>query len=140
MRLIGFNFTKVYAERLKDKTESIKFNTKMNILSVESIKSDILKTKEEIVKVNFSFILLYEPGFAKIEIAGNALVSLDSKIAKEVLKGFNEKSVPEEFRIFILNIILKKSSIKALQLEEEFGLPIHLPLFSINKDSLKEKK
>jgi hypothetical protein len=140
MRLIGFNFTKIQAERFKDKTESIKFNSKVNISSIEIIKSEIIKTKEEIIKVNFNYLLSYEPEFAKIELSGNAILSLDSKMAKQVSKGFNDKGTPDDFKIFVLNIILKKVNLKSLQLEEELNLPIHLPLISLNKDSLKEKK
>jgi len=140
MRLIGFNFTKIQAERLKEKAESIKFGTKVNISSIEPIDSNMLKTKEDIVKVNFNYILSYEPEFAKIEISGHAILALDSKMAKEVVKGFKDKGTSDEFRVFILNIILRKVNIKALQLEEELNLPNHLPLISLNKDSLKEKK
>jgi len=140
MRLIGFNFTKIQAERLKDKTDSIKFNSKVNIPSIEPLKTDLIKTKEEIVKINFDYLLSYEPEFAKIEISGNVLISLDSKLAKQVLKGFNEPNTPDDFKIFVLNLILKKVNLKSLQIEEELNLPMHLPLISLNKDSLKEKK
>jgi hypothetical protein len=140
MRLIGFNFTKIQAEKTKERTDSIKFNSKINIPSIEPLKTDLIKTKEDIVKINFNYILSYEPEFAKIELSGNMLISLDSKITKQVLKGFNDKGTPDDFKIFVLNLILKKVNLKALQLEEELNLPMHLPLISLNKDNLKEKK
>ena len=140
MKIVAFNFTKVEAERLKDKADSIKFNTKIDLPSIEPIKSDILKTKEELVKVNFVYHLSYEPSFAKIELSGDLIVALDSKVAKEVLKGFKDKGSSEDFRLFILNFILKKTNLRALRLEEELNLPLHLPLITLNKDSLKEKK
>lgn len=140
MRLIGFNFTKIQAERFKDRAESIKFNTKINLSSIEPIKSDALKTKEEIVRINFTYTLSYEPEFAKVELSGYAVLALDPKLAKDVIKGFKDKGTSDEFRVFVLNVILKKVNLKALQLEEELGLPLHLPLVSLNKDSLKEKK
>jgi hypothetical protein len=139
MRLAGFNFTKIQAERLKDKAESIKFNTKIDLSSVEPVKSDLLIKKEEIIKVNFVYHLFYEPDFAKIELSGHVILVVDPKLAKEVLNDFKSKEMSEEFRIFVLNIILKKANLKALQLEEELGIPIHLPLISLNKDSFKEK-
>ena len=140
MRLIGFNFTKINAERLKDKTDSIKFNTNIKLSSIESLNSDMLKTKEEIVKIDFTYNVTYEPDFAKIELSGNAILAMEPKLAKEALKGFKDKGVSDEFRIFILNILLKKVNLRALELEEELNLPLHLPLISLNKDSLKEKK
>ncbi len=140
MRLIGFNFTKIQAEKIKDRTDSIKFNSKINIPSIEPLKTDLIKTKEDIVKINFNYVLSYEPEFAKIEISGNMLVSLDSKLTKQVLKGFNDKDTPNDFKIFVLNLILKKVNLRALQFEDELNLPMHLPLISLNKDNLKEKK
>jgi hypothetical protein len=140
MRLIGFNFTKIQAERFKDRAESIKFSTKINLSSIEPINSEALKTKEEIVRINFTYTLSYEPEFAKVELSGYAVLALDAKLAKEVIKGFKDKGTSDEFRVFVLNVILKKVNLKALQLEEELGLPLHLPLVSLNKDSLKEKK
>ncbi len=47
MRLIGFNFVKINAEKLKDRPNSIKFNTKIDISSIDILKSDVLKTKEQ---------------------------------------------------------------------------------------------
>lgn len=140
MKLVGFNFTKIYAERMKDKSESIKFNTKMNLSSVDSIDSSMLKTKEELVKIIFNYILSYEPEFAKIELSGEAILALDSKIAKDVIKGFKNKSISDETQFKILNILLKKVNLKALHIEEELNLPFHLPIISLNKEILKDKE
>jgi len=140
MRLIGFNFVKIGAERFKERIESIKFNTKIDITSINSIKSDFLKTKEELLKIDFVYSVLYEPDFAKLELVGNAILSVEPKIAREVLKGWKDKQTSEDFRIFMFNIILRRSNIKALQLEEDVGLPPHIPLPSLNKENLKEKK
>jgi len=51
MRLIGFNFTKINAERFPNSPENIKFNTKIDISSIEPLKSDVLRVKDELIKV-----------------------------------------------------------------------------------------
>ncbi len=141
MRLIGFNFVKVGAEKLnRERIGNVKFNTKIDITSIDSINSDILKTKEELLKIDFVYSVAYEPEFAKVELMGNVILSVEPKIAREVLKGWKDKKTSEDFRIFMFNIILRKSNIKALQLEEDIGLPPHIPLPSLNKENLKEKK
>lgn len=140
MRLIGFNFTKISIERLKDSVNNLKFNTKIDIRSIEPLKSDFFRTKDETIKIIFNYSVLYEPEFAKLDLTGQIILSVDPKIAREVLKGWKDKQTSEEFRIFLFNIILTKSNVKALQLEEELGLPFHVPLPSLNKDNLKEKK
>ncbi len=140
MRLIGFNFTKIGVERSKERVDSVKFNTKIDISSIDILKSDVLKTKEELLKIDFVYSIVYEPDFAKIELAGNLLISVEPKIAREILKGWKDKQTSEEFRMFMFNIILRKSNIKSLQLEDELGLPPHIPLPSLNKENFKEKK
>ena len=140
MKLIGFNFDKVSVEKFQERPESLKFNTKLDISGINPLKSDFLKTKEDILKVDFAYSVLYEPNFAKLDLVGNILISVEPKIAREVLKGWKDKQSPEEFRIFMFNVILRKSNIKALQLEDELGLPPHIPLPSLTRDNIKQEK
>jgi len=65
-------------------------------------------------------------------------MGLDPGKSKEVLKKWKDKEIPEDFRLVLFNIILKKSSLRALQLEEEMNLPTHFPLPSIKIE--KEEK
>jgi hypothetical protein len=140
MRLIGFNFQKVSIERFKDQPDNLKTNTNIDISSIEPLKSDIIRTREDLVKVDFVYTVLYEPEFAKLELKGNIILAVDPRIAKDVLKGWKDKDNLEEFRMFMFNVILRKSNIKALELEDELNLPPHLPLPSLNKDNLKQEK
>jgi hypothetical protein len=73
-----------------------------------------------------------------LKFYGNLIISIESKESKEVLKQWKDKKLPEEFRLNIFNVILKKVSLKALQFEEELNLPPHIPLPSF-KPSDKEK-
>ena len=41
MKLIGFNFQKMSIERFKDQVDNLKTNTKIDISSIESLKSDL---------------------------------------------------------------------------------------------------
>jgi len=140
MRLIGFNFNKISIEKLNVNVQNIKFNTKIDISSIESLKSDLIKVKDEPIKVDFVYSVLYEPDFAKLELRGSVLLSVEPKIAREVLKGWKDKEITEDFRIFLFNIILRKSNIKALELEEELNLPSHIQLPSLKKENIQEKK
>jgi len=140
MQVINFNLTKLYGERFKDSASEIKFNTKVDIISISSLKSDLLRIKDELVKVDFVFGVLYEPDLAKIELSGTMVLSVEPRLAREVLKTWKEKGAPEEFRIFMFNVIMRKSSLKALEIEEELNLPPHLPFPSFNKGNLIKKE
>jgi hypothetical protein len=128
MRLVSFNFNKISIEKFKNNSENIKFNTKIEISSIDSLKADVFKFKEDLIKIDFTYTVLYEPEFAKLDFAGTFILSVDSKTAREILSSWKDKKTSEEFRKIIFNIILKKANIKALQLEDELGLPIHIHL------------
>ena len=137
MRIIGFDFTKISIEKLKESAElkeQLKINTQIDVPELTEVKSHILKTKEELIGAKFTYGVNYEPGFAKIELEGKILVTAEPKIAKEILKQWKKKKMPEDFRLFLFNVILKKSSLKALYLEEELNLPLHMPMPSFKKE------
>ncbi len=142
MKLIGFNFTKISAEKFLDKVDDLKINTQINIAEIKEVSSSLFKIKEKIISIKFNHSLIYDPEFAKIELGGNLLLSVESKISKEILKQWEEKKMPENFRVGLFNLILRKSSIKALELEEEFNLPLHMniPLIKRQEEEQEETK
>lgn len=135
MKLIGFNFSKIHAERFNVKADSLNVKSDINLLDISSVNSEMIKTNEDLLAVKFSFSLDYSSDFAKIEFIGSMVVSTDSKKAKDILKGWKDKKAPDDFQLAVYNIIIKKSSIKALELEEELGIPIHIPLPSLKPKS-----
>jgi hypothetical protein len=140
MRLVGFTFTKISIEKFKEAVDELKFNTKIDISSIEPLKSDLIKVRDEPLKIDFVYSVLYEPEFAKVELAGTMILSVEPKMARDILKGWKDKEMNEDFRIFMFNIILRKSNIKALELEDELNLPTHIPLPSLNKENIQSKK
>ena len=132
MRVIGFNFDKISVEKLKDKTEKLNIKTNIDVSEISRIESDILKSKEDLIQAKFSYTVTYEPGYANIDLKGKALLSLEEKQAKEVLKEWKKKQMPEEFRVFLFNVIMRKASLRSIHLEDELNLPIHIPLPILN--------
>ena len=133
MRVVGFNFTKISIEKLKESVEGLKTNTEIEVPEIKEIKSDIWKTKEDIIEAKFEYKVKYEPGFADINLSGRILIAADPKIVKDILKQWKKKKISEDFRIFLFNIILRKSALKALYLEDELNLPLHMPMPSFKR-------
>jgi hypothetical protein len=138
MRIIGFNFNKINIEKFSDKIEKLKINTNINISEIKEMELDLFKTKEQFIRVKFTYNIDYEPKIAKIELVGNIVFGAESKIIKDVLKQWEGKKIPEDFKIILFNVILRKSNLKALQLEEELNLPLHVSLPSLKKQENKE--
>ena len=60
-------------------------------------------------------------------------MSVEKKLAKEILKEWKSKKIEETLKVQLLNFIISKVSIKALELEEDLDLPYHLPFPKISK-------
>lgn len=138
MRLIALNYSKINVEKFSNKFRDLKIGTSINLDSIKKTKNEFLKTKDFFLDIKFNYILEYTPKIAKIELEGNILISVDPKKGEEILKDWKNKKLDDETRLVIFNSILSKANIKAIQLEEEFTLPIHFKLPSL-KVSKKEE-
>lgn len=128
MKLIGFHFTKMDLEKKSDDLKDLKINTEINILDVNEAKNSIFSSQDSLIIIKFEYVINYDKDIASLKFYGNLISSMESKKAKEVLKQWEDKKLPSDFRLNIFNVILKKASLKALQFEEEFNLPSHIPL------------
>lgn len=135
MKIVGLTFKKIGIEKLSDKAENLKVETKIDLAEITPVKSDLFKTKDEFLGVKFSYIINYNPNYAKIEFKGDLLISLDPRQARDVLKQWKEKKIEEDFKIFVFNAILRKANLKAMELEDEMNLPLHIPLPTIRKEN-----
>ena len=135
MRVVGFNFTKISIENLKQIKKGFKINTEIDVPEITSVnlKASPIKTKDDLIEAKFIYSINYEPDFVKVRLEGNILFSIDSKTAKEILKQWKSKKMPEDFRLLLFNVILRKSTLKALYLEDELNIPLHAPMPSFKK-------
>ena len=134
MKLVGFNFNKISIEKFSNKSEKINAKMNIEIKEILKIKENVIKSKEDLLAIEFVYNIDYSPEFAKIEFTGTLLLSIDPKEAKEILKEWEQKKTPKEFRMAVYNIILKKANVKALSLEDEIGLPLHIQLPFFKKE------
>lgn len=139
MKLVGFNFSKISIEKIAEvRPKDLKMGTKINVSEIKSLKSEFFKTKEDILASKFTYIINYDPSYAKVEFEGTIILAVDPKLAKVVLKQWKEKKMPQEFNLVLFNLIMMKSNIKALQLEEELNIPYHVPLPTLKPESIKQ--
>jgi hypothetical protein len=139
MNLMGFNFSRISVEKTNKKSEDMKISANVKLEDIKEVKANSLKTKESILGVLFSYTVKYGE-VANIDLAGSIVLSIDQKLSKKVLKEWKEKKIADEFRIPVLNLVLAKSNVKALQLEEEMNLPYHLPMPRVSADKPSEEK
>ncbi len=140
MRVVGFNFNKISIEKLKSSFDKLEIKTNIDILEIKNLKQDLLRSEESFIGVKFKFNLLYDPEIAKIELAGDIIFSVEDKATEDIIKQWKTKQIPEDFRVALYNFILRKSNLKALELEDEMNLPLHISLPFLKKEDIKKKE
>jgi len=135
MPIVGFNLTNIQAQKLNPieaKGTDIKINSKIGITNIKEEKLPTGKSKSDGLRFDFEFKLEYQPEIANIIIEGFIYYMDDLKILKEITEKWSkEKNVPLDIKTQILNTVILRASIKALQLEQEINLPPHLPFPSV---------
>ena len=126
MQIIGFNLNKISIERKEKQQGKLEIKQNINIDDISEDKINI--SDKEIVKVSFTFSVNYSPDFAKVELKGQIVLLPEKEELKDILKEWKKKQISEKFRIPLFNFIMGKCNIKALSLEEELNLPLHVPM------------
>ncbi len=134
MKIIGFNIHKLSIERKNLASGEIKLQNKLDISDITTEEVPI--SKSPALKFEFSFEINYEPKIAHLEITGSVLALDDDNEGKEILKQWKaKKEYSHDSKIAILNFIMSKCNLKALQMEDELGLPLHLPFPKITANA-----
>jgi hypothetical protein len=131
LKLVGSRIVKINAERNHDFSGKLEMSTNIQIKEIE-----LIKDSKETIKVTYLFEIDYKE-LGKVSVEGNIFLTGETKIIKELLKNQKDKKYETPTHIAITNLIIQKASVKAIELEEELMLPIHikLPTLSIKKDN-----
>lgn len=141
MKVVGFNLTKISIERKEINMSADKVDQKINITDVSKQKVDF--SSEELLKISFELSLTYPNDLAKLEFAGYVTTIPNPDEMKKFLFTWKDKNIPEDAKFPLFNFIMNKCNVKALYLEDELGLPLHVPMLKIGpgpKDSQKDNQ
>jgi hypothetical protein len=128
MQIVGFNFDSLSASRLVKKIEKVNVKHNVNLVSINKDEVD-LGRKQPVLKVNFEFTVKYDPDIGNIKIAGSLLVTDQQKELDKIFDNWEkEKKLTQEQTTMLINSVLVKSNIKALNLSQDVNLPPHIPL------------
>ncbi len=132
MKIIGFSIEEILAKRPFEIPKA-GITTDIVFTNIDKAKLDVLK-EEECLKGSFKFSVVYKDASNKeskdnneIALSGSILLMVTKEESKEFIKLWKSKQIPKDKIIPIYNYILKKCSVKALQLEEELNLQPHIP-------------
>jgi len=140
MAIFGFGFKKVLIERKAFEQGPISSSLNINIKEITKLKSTI--KDKEILSFEFEFAIKYiqnKKEIAILSFEGNVLYLTNNTKAEKILSDWAKKNIEEDLKLLILNTIMTKCNLKALQFEEDLNLPLHLKLPHFKK-SMKEEK
>jgi len=130
MPIIGFNFDKILVEnKMLDRERANKVETHIVINDIKQEKTGV-NVKEGVIRLDFLFELAYEPKVADMLLCGHVTYVGPEKEIKQMLADWKKNREKVDFDSIrsILNLVLVKCNIKALELSQEVNLPPHLPL------------
>jgi hypothetical protein len=136
MNVIGFGLDKIEAKKIKPLDGNLKISTNIQIKEIKEEKVALLKD-DFILRFDFEFIINYTPEIANLKFNGFLVVSAEKELGKKIIKEWKNKKMGEDLKIELLNFIISKISIKALQIEDDLDLPYHIPFPKVSK--LQEK-
>ena len=141
MTIVGFNFTKIEAEKKDIIKGKININNNVHINKVEEKDLALGNQKQKVLSFTFEFVAKYDPNVGSIRFTGDVLFMDDSKKVKELLDGWKkDKKLPKEIMPPILNTVLNKCNIQALILSDLINLPPPIPMPKLQAAQAPEKK
>ena len=137
MQIIGFNFKKISVERKKDIKGKLEVKTD---LSIDQLEKDEISIAGDILRFFYTYSINYEPGYAEIVFKGEVLITPNNpRDIKKIMKEWKKKKISDDIRLFVFNFIMAKCNLKALQLEEELALPLHIPFPKLSRQQNQQQ-
>ncbi|MGM5481905.1 MAG: hypothetical protein ACQESF_00440 [Nanobdellota archaeon] len=129
MAIVGFSFTKINVEKNKSTEGSITVKNNVKIEDIKQSDMHVGSQKQVVAKVSFTYISEYSPKVGKIELGGELIYMNEQKVIDEVVNGWEkDKKIPEKVMTPVVNNILSRANILALNLTKEVNLPPQLKL------------
>lgn len=135
MGVLGFNYSKVLAERTNPVKGKVDINNSVHITDVEESKLAVVKGQKAI-NVTFKYASQYSPKVAKIEIEGGLVYTAEEKDIKSYLKEWKDnKTMPRPVMTEMINYVLGKCNIEAIILSRDLNIPSPIPLPKVSEES-----
>ena len=139
MPIVGFSFTKIEVEKKPLVSQQVNIKNDLQLGNVELAKKNDYTTTD-IVRFNFTFEVIYGE-IGNINLTGYLVYSDDPEKLKRLVEIWEkEKRIPAILVQQVLNAMLVKCNIKALELAQDVGLPPHFELPKLKINVPKQEK
>lgn len=131
MTIVGFNYDKLNVERKEEEAKKgsdirVTYNVSIKDMQDYELK---LQDKQKALKFVFAFSIKYTPEIGTLDMGGSIIYTEDKDKIKEIKKHWEDKKdVPDDLKSQLINVVFRRSNIKALLLSQEVNLPPHIPM------------
>jgi hypothetical protein len=129
MSIVGFNFTRIVAERKGSLVGTVNINNTITLKDIAEAKLG-LGTDRGAIKISFVFKSDYNPNFASIQLEGDVLMLIESQRQASVIDRWKtSRALAKDLAEPVMNHILERANIQALLLSKDLNLPspVRLP-------------
>jgi hypothetical protein len=125
---MGFGFDKIHIEKKTDVPKGQEIKNRVNITSLKESKLILGSEEKTSLVIFFEYTVDYKNS-GNLALAGHIFYFETSEKIKEIVTQWEtKKTAPQDFARTIYGYIFAKTNLKALQLEEEVGLPQHIKI------------
>ncbi len=141
MGVIGFNYTKIEAEKNPKVPAKggIEVKHNVSIKEVEKTSLNVAGGKSDVLRIVFNFDVLYGNSLGKVSLEGDVIYTDTKEIVEETFKNWEDKKdltdmVKESVHRFVYN----KCIVKAIEISDNVSLPSPVPLPKIASKASKK--
>jgi len=128
MSIVGFNFTKINAERKNAIVGTVNISNNIQLKDVSEAKLG-LGGDRGALRISFAFRSEYVPELASIAFEGDVLILVEQKVQASILEQWKtSKQLPRQIAEQMINHILDRCNIQALLVSKDLNLPSPVPL------------
>lgn len=128
MAIIGFNFTKIDANKTGGVSGKVNISNNVMITDAKQIEIN-LGQKGAGILVKFKYVCSYEPNIGKINLEGDIVFMEPEAVVKASIDSWTKnKTLDKEISKAVLTNALNRGTVEAIILSKELGLPAPIPM------------
>ena len=129
MTIVGFNYTKMLAEKSLAAKGKVNITSNLSIKEVEEASFVMGTEKQDSLKFNFQFETIFAPEFGKINLDGSVIYLDTKEKVQETLKTWKKtKKLPKDVMQEVVNSVLNRCNVQALIMSRDMNMPSPIPL------------
>jgi len=141
MAIVGFNFTKITAEKTGNVSGEVNISNNVTIIGASEIKVNLGDKDNKGLLLKFRYSCEYTPKIGSLTFEGDVVTLEKADVVKNCVDSWKkDKKIDEDITTRILSYVLSKSTVQAIIMSRDLSLPAPIPLPKITKKAPAKKK